>query len=236
MAPTAVSPVGTNGLTPMRLPNGTSTISNSSSRRTSNPRGSRRRRAESTMPVSASVGVPIPVEVELTSLLSGDSKPGSRHTTATTAELSTITPRSRHSRESGPPLVWSCADRARRSAPAAIPLARGSEEAAPHDQRGRVGRRAAVVAQRGRGAPPDATSHGCSLTGNSPRPLEVGLWEPYDGRLSRTVLREPGGEIPPGYSPDSGSCSTRESNGTLRPPLESGAVNHGSSRRARLLV
>ena len=27
------------------------------------------------------------------------------------------------------------------------------------------------------------------------------MWEPYDGRLSRTVLREPGGEIPPGYSP-----------------------------------
>jgi hypothetical protein len=25
------------------------------------------------------------------------------------------------------------------------------------------------------------------------------LWEPDDGRLSRPVLREPGGEIPPGY-------------------------------------
>ena len=27
-------------------------------------------------------------------------------------------------------------------------------------------------------------------------------WEPDDGRLSRPVLREPGGEIPPGYSPN----------------------------------
>ena len=29
----------------------------------------------------------------------------------------------------------------------------------------------------------------------------AGLWEPYDGRLSRTVLREPEGETPSGYSP-----------------------------------
>jgi hypothetical protein len=25
-------------------------------------------------------------------------------------------------------------------------------------------------------------------------------WEPYEARVSRTVLRGPGGEIPPGYS------------------------------------
>ena len=29
---------------------------------------------------------------------------------------------------------------------------------------------------------------------------ENGWQERYDGRLSRTVLRGPGGEIPPGYS------------------------------------
>ena len=29
---------------------------------------------------------------------------------------------------------------------------------------------------------------------------DADLWEPDDGRLSRPVLREPGGEIPPGYS------------------------------------
>ena len=31
----------------------------------------------------------------------------------------------------------------------------------------------------------------------------TGWREPYDGRLSRTVLREPGGETPPGHSPAS---------------------------------
>ena len=30
----------------------------------------------------------------------------------------------------------------------------------------------------------------------------TGRWEPYDGRLSRTVLREPEGEIPSGHSPN----------------------------------
>src|SRR4051794_29096534 len=41
-----------------------------------------------------------------------------------------------------------------------------------------------------------------SLTGISSLHPNAGLWEPYDGRLSRTVLREPGGETPPGHSPD----------------------------------
>ena len=45
----------------------------------------------------------------------------------------------------------------------------------------------------------DSTSPGSSPTGTFSRPPEAGLWEPYDGRLSRTVLREPGGAIPPGY-------------------------------------
>jgi hypothetical protein len=31
---------------------------------------------------------------------------------------------------------------------------------------------------------------------------QVGLWEPGEGRPSRRVLREPGGAIPPGHSPD----------------------------------
>ena len=38
-----------------------------------------------------------------------------------------------------------------------------------------------------------------------PRQKNAGLWEPYDGRLSRTVLREREGEVPSRYSP--GSCS-----------------------------
>ena len=49
--------------------------------------------------------------------------------------------------------------------------------------------------QHGCGNPP------CSPTGISSRHQHAGLWEPDDGRLSRPVLREPGGEIPPGYSP-----------------------------------
>ena len=36
-----------------------------------------------------------------------------------------------------------------------------------------------------------------------PRQKNAGLWEPYDGRLSRTVLREREGEVPSRYSPDS---------------------------------
>src|ERR1035437_2761337 len=46
-----------------------------------------------------------------------------------------------------------------------------------------------------------STSQDSSPTGICSRLPQVDLWEPYDGRLSRTVLREPGGEIPPGYSP-----------------------------------
>ena len=38
------------------------------------------------------------------------------------------------------------------------------------------------------------------LTGTCSHSPQADLWEPYDGRLSRTVLREPGGAIPPGYS------------------------------------
>ena len=48
---------------------------------------------------------------------------------------------------------------------------------------------------------------GSSPTGTSSRPPAVGLWEPYDGRLSRTVLREPEGEIPSGYSPNTTTSS-----------------------------
>src|SRR5450759_5164838 len=57
-----------------------------------------------------------------------------------------------------------------------------------------------------------STSQDSSPTGICSRLPEVDLWEPYDGRLSRTVLREPGGEIPPGYSPDppfAGRCPGR---------------------------
>ena len=34
-----------------------------------------------------------------------------------------------------------------------------------------------------------------------PRQKNAGLWEPYDGRLSRTVLREREGEVPSRHSP-----------------------------------
>ena len=34
-----------------------------------------------------------------------------------------------------------------------------------------------------------------------PKQKNAGLWEPYDGRLSRTVLREREGEVPSRYSP-----------------------------------
>jgi len=40
------------------------------------------------------------------------------------------------------------------------------------------------------------------------RPPKAGLWEPYDGRLSRTVLREPEGETPSGYSPNTPRSNT----------------------------
>src|SRR5581483_8011001 len=44
------------------------------------------------------------------------------------------------------------------------------------------------------------TSQPYSPTGNSPHRYAADPWEPDDGRLSRPVLREPGGETPPGYS------------------------------------
>ena len=37
-----------------------------------------------------------------------------------------------------------------------------------------------------------------------PRQKNAGLWEPYDGRLSRTVLREREGEVPSRHSPGGG--------------------------------
>ncbi len=48
---------------------------------------------------------------------------------------------------------------------------------------------------------PVSVSPSSSPTGTLSLPPEAGLWEPYDGRLARTVLREPGGAIPPGYLP-----------------------------------
>src|SRR4029453_3893916 len=43
-------------------------------------------------------------------------------------------------------------------------------------------------------------SLGCLLTGAFFKGAAE-HWEPYEGRPSRTVLRAPGGEIPPGDSP-----------------------------------
>ena len=41
-----------------------------------------------------------------------------------------------------------------------------------------------------------------------PRQKNAGLWEPYDGRLSRTVLREREGEVPSRHSPGhAAACS-----------------------------
>src|SRR3954464_12510726 len=42
---------------------------------------------------------------------------------------------------------------------------------------------------------------GCSRTGVSAHVLMAGQWEPDEPRGSSPVLREPGGAIPPGYSP-----------------------------------
>ena len=47
--------------------------------------------------------------------------------------------------------------------------------------------------------------------------------EPYDGRLSRTVLREPGGEIPPGYSPYPAAAALTAATG---PAAAAGAARH----------
>jgi hypothetical protein len=48
--------------------------------------------------------------------------------------------------------------------------------------------------------------HGCDGRSSSPIGISsphrhAGLWEPYDGRPSRTVLREREGEVPSRYSP-----------------------------------
>jgi len=45
-------------------------------------------------------------------------------------------------------------------------------------------------------------SHGSLPIGGSSRHRMADLWEPDDGGPSRPVLREPGGEIPPGYLPN----------------------------------
>ena len=50
-------------------------------------------------------------------------------------------------------------------------------------------------------APPGGESHAFLPTGCRCLSPQADRWEPYDGRLSRAVLREPGGETPPGYSP-----------------------------------
>ena len=50
---------------------------------------------------------------------------------------------------------------------------------------------------------PVSASHNSSLTGTSSLQPNAGLWEPYDGRLSRTVLREREGEVPSRHSPGS---------------------------------
>ena len=53
-----------------------------------------------------------------------------------------------------------------------------------------------------------------------PRQKNAGLWEPYDGRLSRTVLREREGEVPSRYSPGrhwAGSHGRRHGSFTAAP-------------------
>src|SRR5258708_11664232 len=52
-------------------------------------------------------------------------------------------------------------------------------------------------------------NHGCSLTGGCCRDTAE-QWEPDEARVSRPVLRAPGGEIPPGDSP----CATNALTGT----------------------
>ena len=49
---------------------------------------------------------------------------------------------------------------------------------------------------------------------DGPRQKNAGLWEPYDGRLSRTVLREREGEVPSRHSP--GSLGESEGLGGFR--------------------
>src|SRR5215467_2743890 len=45
-------------------------------------------------------------------------------------------------------------------------------------------------------------SRSCSTFGALMAEPAVGRWEPYDGRLSRTVLTEAGGATPPAYEPN----------------------------------
>ena len=54
---------------------------------------------------------------------------------------------------------------------------------------------------------PVSASHNSSLTGTSSPQPHAELREPYDGRLSRTVLREREGEVPSRHSPRSEMCS-----------------------------
>ena len=53
----------------------------------------------------------------------------------------------------------------------------------------------------GGSTPFDGANPPCSPTGTCCLPSHAGLWEPYDGRPSRTVLREREGEAPSRYSP-----------------------------------
>ena len=62
--------------------------------------------------------------------------------------------------------------------------------------RNRERRAMELLAGAARGLP------GCSRTGGSAHVLTAGQWEPDESRGSSPVLREPGGEIPPGHSPD----------------------------------
>ena len=64
-----------------------------------------------------------------------------------------------------------------------------------------------------------------------PRQKNAGLWEPYDGRLSRTVLREREGEVPSRYSPGSRANSDWDDHAHRIPPLE--AVTSYAPERAK---
>ena len=103
---------------------------------------------------------------------------------------------------------------------------------------------------------PVSASHNSSLTGTSSPQPHAELWEPYDGRLSRTVLREREGEVPSRHSPgqirlaqhvdsangDDGcrpsSCSpqSRLANGYCRPPLGSPENVQGSCVSGQLTL
>ena len=49
-----------------------------------------------------------------------------------------------------------------------------------------------------------------------PRQKNAGLWEPYDGRLSRTVLREREGEVPSRHSPPVATDAADQPDGHLQ--------------------